>query len=69
MKTTTIQIPAVNVNADITLTTSETLSGSRKKYTAAVTHKGYREKTFTSRAAALAWIRSQVGRISLSRAV
>jgi hypothetical protein len=69
MKTTTIQIPAVNVNADITLTTSETLSGSRKEYTAAVTYKGHHEKTFTSRAAALAWIRSQVGRISLSRSV
>lgn len=59
----TIQIPAVNVNADITLTSS------RGAHVAAVTYRGHHEKTFTNRAAALAWIRSLVGRISLARAV
>lgn len=58
----TIQIPAVDTNAQITLTSR------RGEHTAAVTLNGHREKTFTSRAAALAWIRSLVGRISLARA-
>lgn len=58
----TIQIPAVNVSADITLTSR------RGEHVAAVTYRGHREKTFTSKAAALAWIRSLVGRISLNRA-
>lgn len=59
----TIQIPAASNSAIITLTSK------RGEHIATVAHKGYREKTFTSRAAALAWVRSIVGRISLARAV
>lgn len=58
MKTT---IPALDCNADITMTSERGL------HIVAIAHKGYRERTFTSRRAALAWIREQVGRVSLRR--
>lgn len=50
----TIQIPAVNVSADITLTHRATMSGSRVEWHAAVTYNGYQEKTFANKTEALA---------------
>lgn len=52
-------IPSIDCNATITMTSE------RASHTVTIAHKGYRERTFTNRRAALAWIRSQVGRISL----
>lgn len=63
MKTTTI--PAVDTNRTATI---NLIQWERGKYTATVDYKGAHSADFTNRRAALAWIRSKVGRISLSRA-
>ena len=59
---TTLTIPALDCNATITMTSD------RGEHTVTIAHKGYRERTFTNKREALAWIREQVGRVSLRRA-
>lgn len=63
MKTLTIPTLDTTHRATVTLT-----QWDDRSYTASIDHKGSFSKDFTSKRAALAWIRSKVGRISLKRA-